>query len=74
MRTNIVLDDILVDQALSLTGVRSKKEVVNLALTQLIESYRLKGLQRQLFIESYLDQPICLEEFIPLNRDDIYER
>jgi len=36
MRTNIVLDDALVTQALALTGVSSKKEVVNLALSKLV--------------------------------------
>ncbi len=74
MRTNIVLDDALVAQALTLTGSISKKEVVNLALSQLVESYRLKGLQKKLFIESYLDHPISSEGFTPLKRDDIYER
>jgi hypothetical protein len=74
MRTNIVLDDALVVQALNLTGATSKKEVVNLALRELVNSYKAKGLQKQLFIESYIDQPIILEEFTPLNREDIYER
>jgi Arc/MetJ family transcription regulator len=32
MRTNIVLDDTLVIQAIALTGVNSKKEVIDLAL------------------------------------------
>lgn len=74
MRTNIVLDDALVTQALALTGASSKKEVVNLALAQLVEGYRLKGLQKQSFIDFYVNQPIRLEGFTPLNRDDIYER
>ena len=74
MRTNIVLDDELVTQALTLTGAGSKKEVVNLALRQLVESYKVKRLHKQHFIESYIDHPISLEEFSPLERDDIYDR
>jgi len=73
MRTNIVLDDTLVAQALALTGVSTKKEVVNLALCELVGSYKARGLQKQLFIESYIDNPVILEEFTPLKRGDIYE-
>lgn len=36
MRTNIVLNDALVEKALSLTGARSKRELVELALKELI--------------------------------------
>jgi hypothetical protein len=36
MRTNIDLQDDLVDEALSLTGTRTKREVVELALRELI--------------------------------------
>jgi hypothetical protein len=36
MRTNIDLQDELVDEALSLTGTRTKREVVELALRELI--------------------------------------
>ncbi len=36
MRTNIDLDDNLVDEAFRLTNVRTKKELVNLALSELI--------------------------------------
>jgi Arc/MetJ family transcription regulator len=36
-RTNIVLDDGLVDRAMKLTGARSKREVVHLALQRLVE-------------------------------------
>ncbi len=74
MRTNIVLDNTLVTQALALTGAKSKKEVVDLALHQLVESYKLKGLQKQFFIESYFDSPICLKDFTPLTREEIYQR
>jgi len=36
MRTNIVIDDELMDQAMRLTGLRTKKEVVEAALKELI--------------------------------------
>ncbi len=35
MRTNIVLDDDLMEEALAVTGARTKKEVVHLALQEL---------------------------------------
>ncbi len=44
MRTNIVLDDDLVEMALEVTGARTKKEVVHLALQELIRSRRKKNL------------------------------
>jgi Arc/MetJ family transcription regulator len=36
MRTNIVIDDDLMDQALKATGVKTKKEAVELGLKTLI--------------------------------------
>jgi len=44
MRTNIVLDDALVNEAFALTGVHTKKELVNLALRELIAQRRKKDL------------------------------
>lgn len=44
MRTNIVLDDDLVEEALALTGARTKKEVVSIALHELVRSRRKKNL------------------------------
>jgi len=44
MRTNVVLDDALVDEAMKLTGARTKKEVVRLALEELIRSRKKKNL------------------------------
>ena len=37
MRTNVVLDDALVRQAMELTGTRTKREVIHLALAKLVE-------------------------------------
>ncbi len=36
MRTNIVLDDALVEEARALSGARSKREVVDLALREFV--------------------------------------
>jgi Arc/MetJ family transcription regulator len=47
MRTNIVIDDRLMDEALKLTGVKSKREVVELALKTLIQ------LKQQTQIKAY---------------------
>jgi len=44
VRTNIVLDDELVREALEVTGARTKKEVVHLALQELVRSHKKKNL------------------------------
>lgn len=44
MRTNIVLDDDLVRQAFALTGLRTKRELVHLALSELVRRRRRKDL------------------------------
>ena len=44
MRTNIDLDDQLVKEAMTLTGVRTKKEVVHLALQELVRARKKKNL------------------------------
>lgn len=44
MRTNIVLDDKLVKEAFGLTNVRTKKELVDLALKELIRVRKKKNL------------------------------
>lgn len=44
MRTNIVLDDALVEEAFALTGVRTKRALVNLALSELVRQRRKKDL------------------------------
>lgn len=36
-RTNIEIDDVLVEKAMRLTGARTKREVVDLALRRLIQ-------------------------------------
>jgi len=44
VRTNIVLDDELVKEAMTLTGVRTKRDVVHLALEELVRSRKKKNL------------------------------
>lgn len=44
MRTNIVLDDALVEEAFALTGVRTKRALVQLALTELVRLRKKKNL------------------------------
>jgi Arc/MetJ family transcription regulator len=38
MRTNIWLDEILVKEAFKLTNVKTKKDLINLALKEFVES------------------------------------
>ena len=44
VRTNIDLDDQLVKQAFALTGLRTKKELVNFALAELVKRNAKKDL------------------------------
>lgn len=74
MRTNIVLDDALMAQALALTGASSKKEVVSLALHNLVDSYREKKLINRTLLHLNIDNPIINDGFIPLEREEIYAR
>ena len=44
MRTNIVIDDELMNKAIDLTGLRTKRELVNLALQELVKKLEKKDL------------------------------
>ena len=44
MRTNIVLDENLVEEGLRLSGAKTKKELVNQALRELVENRRRRNL------------------------------
>ena len=44
MRTNVVIDDALVEEAFALTGVRTKRELVHLALQELVRQRRKRDL------------------------------
>ena len=73
MRTNIVLDEQLVMEALKLSGKKSKREVVNFALKKLVTLLKKQSEKNNVFMASYIDKPIVLHHFTPLNRDDLYE-
>ncbi len=44
MRTNVVLDDKLIEEAFALTGLRTKRELIDLALRELIRQRRKRDL------------------------------
>jgi Arc/MetJ family transcription regulator len=44
MRINILVDDDLLREAMNATGARTKKDVVNLALQELVRSRKKKNL------------------------------
>ena len=46
MRTNIVLDDNLVNEAMQFSHVKTKREVVDLALRELVARHRQQQLKR----------------------------
>ncbi|PZO57995.1 MAG: DUF2191 domain-containing protein [Phormidesmis priestleyi] len=46
MRTNIVIDDSLIAEALALTGLKTKREAVELALKTLVELRRQKNIRQ----------------------------
>jgi Arc/MetJ family transcription regulator len=45
MRTNIAIDDALVQEALTVSGIRTKREVVDLALRELAARRCQRGLK-----------------------------
>lgn len=44
MRTNIVLDDALVQEALKLSGAKTKKEIISLALKEFVGNRKRRNL------------------------------
>jgi Arc/MetJ family transcription regulator len=44
MRTNILVDDDLLQEAMNATGARTRKDVVNLVLQELVRSRKKKNL------------------------------
>lgn len=58
MRTNIVIDDDLMEKALKLTGARTKREVVELGLKTIVrlkEQERIKAFRGKLHWEGDLE-------------------
>ena len=59
MRTNIVLDDTLVNRAKQLTGIRTKREVIDAALRTLVrlhEQSSARALRGKLHWEGNLEE------------------
>lgn len=59
MRTNIVIDDVLIAQAQELTGIQTKRQVVDEALRLLVQMYQqaqVRNLRGQLTWEGDLDE------------------
>lgn len=46
MRTNIVLDDELMNEAFRYSKVHTKKEIINLALKEFVEHHKRKDLRQ----------------------------
>lgn len=44
MRTNIDIDEKLLEEAQELLNIKTKKELVNLAIYELVENYKKKNL------------------------------
>jgi Arc/MetJ family transcription regulator len=45
MRTNIVIDDLLIEEAMALTKLRTKREIVHKALEEYVRGLKIKDLR-----------------------------
>lgn len=45
VRTNIVIDDKLLEEAMKLSNIKSKKELVNTALREFVENLKRKNIK-----------------------------
>ena len=64
MRTNIVLDEELVDEAFRYAGVKTKRELVDLALREFVENHRrrdVRELRGKIRIDSDYDHKALRE-------------
>jgi Arc/MetJ family transcription regulator len=69
MRTNIVIDDELINKVIEYTGLKTKKEAVNFALRELIERKERKEILR---FKGKLNWEGDLEEMRRNRFDDTY--
>jgi Arc/MetJ family transcription regulator len=46
VRTNIVIDDVLIQEAMKLTGARTKKETVELGLQTLVRLHKQAAIKK----------------------------
>ncbi len=65
MRTNIVLDNKLVEEALKLSGLKTKKEVIHQALLEFVQNRNrrdLRDLQGKLLFDDAYDYKVLRED------------
>jgi Arc/MetJ family transcription regulator len=46
MRTNVIVDDYLIDEAFKLTKIKTKKELIKIAIQELIENRKKMDLRK----------------------------
>ncbi|MCL5408520.1 MAG: type II toxin-antitoxin system VapB family antitoxin [Candidatus Omnitrophica bacterium] len=46
MRTNVVLDDNLIKEAIKCSGIKTKKELINKAIQNFVENCKCKDLRK----------------------------
>ena len=64
MRTNVVLDDALVQEAIVLSGVKTKKDVISLALREFVTSRKRLNLMEiagKISFDDNYDYKACRE-------------
>lgn len=65
MRTNIVLDDKLVEEALKVSGLKTKKEVIHQALIEFVQNRNrrdLRELQGKIMFDDTYDYKVLRED------------
>jgi len=64
MRTNVVIDDTLIQEAITLSGIKTKKEVISLALQEFVMSRKrlnLAELNGKISFKDDYDYKSCRE-------------
>ena len=65
MRTNIVLDNKLVEEAMKLSGLKTKKEVIHQALLEFVQNHNrrdLRELQGKVLFDDAYDYKVLRED------------
>ena len=65
MRTNIILDDRLVEEALKISGLKTKKEVIHQALLEFVQNRNrrdLRELQGKILFDDAYDYKALRED------------
>ena len=45
MRTNVLIDDVIIQEAMDLSNIKTKKDVIDHALRELVRTYKQKDLR-----------------------------